>query len=44
MIEKNIKLAKDINQEKLSILNDNNIIENNIFLFYSYFEIELILK
>ncbi len=36
-----ISLVNNINQEKLSILNDKNIIINNIFFNESYIEIEL---
>jgi len=37
----NISLVNNINQEKLSILNDKNIIINNLFFCESYIELQL---
>jgi len=39
-----ISLVNNINQEKLLILNDKNIIVNNLFFCESYIEIELLSK
>jgi len=36
-----ISLVNNINQRKLSILNDKNIFVNNLFLYDSYIEVEL---
>ena len=39
--DSNIILVNNINQEKLSILNDKNIIVKNLFIYENYIELEL---